>query len=289
VKTPKSAGAFRPGEGRRPGEREHPPKHASFAAIVQERWKRDAARRSTPTEVHRPLGCNLGRRTIRGRDHGNVGTLSFGVLRMMASLTKWFREFRKYHHDDKGSGKIVKRDDHLMRCDAVSDHQQTSPHQHQTATAARTGAPSPPRCVAVRRGLGKIIKRGLPRCRKYLRARNVGRGEDNDDSGHLKRCGRDPKPKCLPSAGLVLEKLIMLRRWAPWHRNFGVITIEFVSAYRSGLKPTKRSWRKASWFSTSTPRTAGCYDRPVRSPLKQSKGARLERWRGFFTARHRGV
>jgi len=24
------------------------------------------------------------------------------------------REFRKYHRDDKGSGKIVKRDDHLM-------------------------------------------------------------------------------------------------------------------------------------------------------------------------------
>ena len=32
----------------------------------------------------------------------------------MASLTNWFREFRKYHRDDKGSGKIVKRDDHLM-------------------------------------------------------------------------------------------------------------------------------------------------------------------------------
>ena len=32
----------------------------------------------------------------------------------MASLTNWLREFRKYHRDDKGSGKIVKRDDHLM-------------------------------------------------------------------------------------------------------------------------------------------------------------------------------
>jgi hypothetical protein len=31
-----------------------------------------------------------------------------------ASLSNWFREFRKYHRDDKGSGKIVKRDDHLM-------------------------------------------------------------------------------------------------------------------------------------------------------------------------------
>jgi hypothetical protein len=33
-------------------------------------------------------------------------------------LTNWIREFRKYHRDDKGSGKIVKRDDHLM--DAVT-------------------------------------------------------------------------------------------------------------------------------------------------------------------------
>ena len=32
----------------------------------------------------------------------------------MASLTNWFREFRKYHRDDQGSGKIVKRDNHLM-------------------------------------------------------------------------------------------------------------------------------------------------------------------------------
>ncbi|MDE3159600.1 MAG: hypothetical protein KGM92_12605 [Acidobacteriota bacterium] len=37
-----------------------------------------------------------------------------GQLKVMASLTNWFREFRKYHRDDKGSGKIVKRDDHLM-------------------------------------------------------------------------------------------------------------------------------------------------------------------------------
>jgi terminase large subunit-like protein len=35
-------------------------------------------------------------------------------LKVMASLTNWLREFRKYHRDDKGSGKIVKRDDHLM-------------------------------------------------------------------------------------------------------------------------------------------------------------------------------
>ena len=37
-----------------------------------------------------------------------------GRLKVMASLTNWLREFRKDHRDDKGSGKIVKRDDHLM-------------------------------------------------------------------------------------------------------------------------------------------------------------------------------
>ena len=38
----------------------------------------------------------------------------FGAQKVMASLTNWFREFRKYHRDDPGSGKIVKRDDYLM-------------------------------------------------------------------------------------------------------------------------------------------------------------------------------
>ena len=37
-----------------------------------------------------------------------------GRLKPMASLTNWFREFRKYHRDAKGSGKMVKQDDHLM-------------------------------------------------------------------------------------------------------------------------------------------------------------------------------
>ena len=37
-----------------------------------------------------------------------------GRLKVMESLPNWLREFRKYHRDDKGSGKIVKRDDHLM-------------------------------------------------------------------------------------------------------------------------------------------------------------------------------
>jgi len=32
----------------------------------------------------------------------------------MSHLTNWLREFRRYHRDDRGAGKIVKRDDHLM-------------------------------------------------------------------------------------------------------------------------------------------------------------------------------
>jgi hypothetical protein len=37
-----------------------------------------------------------------------------GQLKVMSHLTNWLREFRRYHRDDKGTGKIVKRDDHLM-------------------------------------------------------------------------------------------------------------------------------------------------------------------------------
>jgi hypothetical protein len=37
-----------------------------------------------------------------------------GRLKVMESLSNWLREFRKYHRDDKGAGKIVKRYDHLM-------------------------------------------------------------------------------------------------------------------------------------------------------------------------------
>jgi phage terminase large subunit-like protein len=39
-----------------------------------------------------------------------------GRLKIMAGCTNFFREFRKYHRDDKGSGKVVKRDDHLLDC-----------------------------------------------------------------------------------------------------------------------------------------------------------------------------
>src|SRR5262249_20172657 len=31
-----------------------------------------------------------------------------GQLKVMSHLTKWLREFRRYHRDDKGTGKIVK-------------------------------------------------------------------------------------------------------------------------------------------------------------------------------------
>lgn len=47
-------------------------------------------------------------------DDGGVEPFGFKAAKVMASLTNWFREFRKYHRDDQGSGKIVKRDNHLI-------------------------------------------------------------------------------------------------------------------------------------------------------------------------------
>jgi phage terminase large subunit-like protein len=40
--------------------------------------------------------------------------LATGQLRVFSTCQNWFREFRQYHRDAKGSGKIVKVNDHLM-------------------------------------------------------------------------------------------------------------------------------------------------------------------------------
>ena len=46
---------------------------------------------------------------------GNWRSAPFFKTRQNQSrCPNWLREFRKYHRDDKGSGKIVKRNDHLM-------------------------------------------------------------------------------------------------------------------------------------------------------------------------------
>ncbi len=37
-----------------------------------------------------------------------------GKLKVFSNCQNFFREFRRYHRDDKGSGKVVKVDDHLM-------------------------------------------------------------------------------------------------------------------------------------------------------------------------------
>ena len=66
-----------------------------------------------------------------------------GRLKVMASLTNWFREFRKYHRDDKGSGKIVKRDDHLM--DATRYLIISGRHRMHTQPQPPRSAPRPPR------------------------------------------------------------------------------------------------------------------------------------------------
>jgi len=37
-----------------------------------------------------------------------------GRLKVMSNCQNWFKEYRQYHRDDKGNGKIVKKDDHLQ-------------------------------------------------------------------------------------------------------------------------------------------------------------------------------
>jgi hypothetical protein len=70
----------------------------------------------TLMELYRELGLNL-QPAVNAVEAGITevwNLLVSGQLKVLASLTNWFREFRKYHRDDKGSGRIVKRDDHLM-------------------------------------------------------------------------------------------------------------------------------------------------------------------------------
>jgi phage terminase large subunit-like protein len=70
----------------------------------------------TLMDLYRELGLDL-RPAVNAVEAGITevwNLLISGRLKVMASLSNWFREFRRYHRDDKGSGKIVKRDDHLM-------------------------------------------------------------------------------------------------------------------------------------------------------------------------------
>ena len=65
-----------------------------------------------------------------------------GRLKVMESLSNWLREFRKYHRDDKGSGKIVKRHDHLM--DATRYLIITGRRHMRTKPQPRPWRPTPP-------------------------------------------------------------------------------------------------------------------------------------------------
>lgn len=70
----------------------------------------------TLIEIYRKLGLHLAP-AVNAVEAGITevwNLLVSGRLKVMASLSNWQREFRKYHRDDKGSGKVVKRDDHLM-------------------------------------------------------------------------------------------------------------------------------------------------------------------------------
>jgi hypothetical protein len=70
----------------------------------------------TLMDLYSQLGLNLSS-AVNAVEAGITevwNLLVSGRLKVMNGLTSWLREFRKYHRDDKGSGKIVKRDDHLM-------------------------------------------------------------------------------------------------------------------------------------------------------------------------------
>ena len=67
-------------------------------------------------DLYRQLGLNLSP-AVNPVEAGITevwNLLVSGRLKVRASLSSWLREFRKCHRDDKGSGKIVKRDEHLM-------------------------------------------------------------------------------------------------------------------------------------------------------------------------------
>jgi hypothetical protein len=67
-------------------------------------------------DIYRELGLEL-QPAVNAVEAGITEVwqlLVSGQLKVMASCTNWLREFRNYHRDDKGSGKIVKRNDHLM-------------------------------------------------------------------------------------------------------------------------------------------------------------------------------
>jgi phage terminase large subunit-like protein len=70
----------------------------------------------TLMELYRKLGLHLSpaENAVEAGITEVWNLLVSGRLKVMESLSNWLREFRKYHRDDKGSGKIVKRDDHLM-------------------------------------------------------------------------------------------------------------------------------------------------------------------------------
>jgi phage terminase large subunit-like protein len=70
----------------------------------------------TLMQIYRQLGLNLSpaENAVEAGITEVWNLLVSGRLKVMESLTNWLREFRKYHRDDKGAGKIVKREDHLM-------------------------------------------------------------------------------------------------------------------------------------------------------------------------------
>lgn len=66
--------------------------------------------------MYRELGLNL-TPAVNAVETGIAEVwqlLVSGKLKVFSSCQNFFREFRRYHRDDKGSGKVVKTDNHLM-------------------------------------------------------------------------------------------------------------------------------------------------------------------------------
>jgi hypothetical protein len=103
----------------------------------------------TLIEVYEKLGLHLGpaENAVEAGITHVWNLLVSGPLKVMASLTNWFREFREYHRDDKGSRKIVKRDDHLM--DATRYLIVSGRPRMRTKPQPPRPAPRPPRGGAI--------------------------------------------------------------------------------------------------------------------------------------------
>jgi len=105
----------------------------------------------TLMELYRELGLNL-QPAVNAVEAGITEVFNLlvsGQLKVLVSLTNWFREFRKYHRDDKGSGKIVKARRPPHGRDAIPDRQRPAANEDSARTGFKVeaGTPFRERCL----------------------------------------------------------------------------------------------------------------------------------------------